>query len=1065
MYRPHLIRILLLALVLIALPVPACLAQTPPAADSTRASGYPTTPPEVKEIIDLTDGEYYAEAESLGWALVQEYEAIKGPESFEVARALDAYLEAIARQQKVDDRALELADRAIRIARGALGPEHPEVARAIGVKANLLNHSGDLEGALELRKQELALLRKDPGPDKGILASAAANTAVTYAMLARYEEATPYFLEALDAYREAYGEEHMETAGATFNVGNLYNIRGEYDEAQKYYLQALGIYEKTLEADHPRVQMTLTALGDIETRRGDYMAAREYYRRCLKLAEQREGPGSLDLVPGIRGLGNVETYLGNSERALELHRRALRISEANRSPGDYDLWAELFDVGYDYWSQGRYEQARPYLARAVAVVSARSPNHDELVAPLTALGKVERAEGHLEAAADTLTRALAIAVATKGPTNDLTGDVHIELSAVYEDRGDYESAARHAEGAIAAYESGWRDRQGYARALLQRSRIRLEQGDLSGAFTDARKGEALALEQFRATYRSLAEMEALRFSAFRGNGIPLMISALGMEEAPPETTIAQAWDAVIRSRGILLEEIASRRRLIRDLDDPDLEILARAALEARSRLANLYLRGPESEDQARFRERLEAAARGKEEAEAALAEASASFREETRSGGLDAVRDRIPDDAALVAYVRYPGGSRVQDAVPTYAVFGVSGPSGDPWYVDLGPAAAIDARVREWREAVAASGVPAGPLAREAEARVRSAGAALREAVLDPIAGHLASARRVLVVPDGTLHMVNLAALPDSSGGYLVESDPLFHQLPSERSLLREAPAPSGKPTLLAIGGPAFDLEVRPRHPAADLVAAGRPNIPQRGADLDCDEYLELEFQRLPEAEKESREVAKLWRGGNRGAADVLTGAEATESAFKAAAPRHSVLHLATHGYFLDPDCARTANDAPAGGERWGNAAGDPLLLSGLALAGANRHTSATGGDDGILSAEEIATLDLRGVIWAVLSACDTGRGASVPGEGVFGLQRAFQTAGARTVIMSLWPVDDRTTREWMETLYRARWQNGLETAEAVREAARSLLRERRERNASTSPIGWGAFIAAGDWR
>ncbi len=110
------------------------------------------------------------------------------------------------------------------------------------------------------------------------------------------------------------------------------------------------------------------------------------------------------------------------------------------------------------------------------MVSARAPDHDELVAPLTALGKVERAEGHLKAAADTLTRALAIAVATKGPTNDLTGDVHIELSAVYEERGDYESAARHAEGVIAAYESGWRDRQGYARALLQRSRIRLKRG-------------------------------------------------------------------------------------------------------------------------------------------------------------------------------------------------------------------------------------------------------------------------------------------------------------------------------------------------------------------------------------------------------------------------------------------------------------------------------------------------------------------------------------------------------------------------------------------------------------
>ncbi len=326
-------------------------------------------------------------------------------------------------------------------------------------------------------------------------------------------------------------------------------------------------------------------------------------------------------------------------------------------------------------------------------------------------------------------------------------------------------------------------------------------------------------------------MEALRFSAFRGNGIPLMISALGMEEAPPETTIAQAWDAVIRSRGILLEEIAARRRLIRDLDDPDLEILARAALEARSRLANLYLRGPENEDQARFRERLEAAARGKEEAEAALAEASASFREETRPGGLDAVRDRIPDDAALVAYVRYPRGSRMQDAVPTYAVFGISGPSGDPWYVDLGPAAAIDVRVREWREAVAASGIPAGPLTREAEAWVRSDGAALREAVwIHRRPPGLCPARAV--VPTG-LSPGQPGRAPDPSGGYLVELDPLsisFRR--SGRCSARRRHLPGNRPC-----SPSED-RVRPGGRPATRPRTwsppGGPTFPA-GSRLDCD--------------------------------------------------------------------------------------------------------------------------------------------------------------------------------------------------------------------------------------
>ena len=100
----------------------------------------------------------------------------------------------------------------------------------------------------------------------------------------------------------------------------------------------------------------------------------------------------------------------------------------------------------------------------------------------------------------------------------------------------------------------------------------------------------------------------------------------------------------------------------------------------------------------------------------------------------------------------------------------------------------------------------------------------------------------------------------------------------------------------------------------------------------------------------------------------------------------------------------------------------NPLLLSGLALAGANRRQVATlDEEDGILTAEEVASLDFNGVEWAVLSACNTGLGRVRPGEGVLGLRRAFQIAGARTVIMSLWSVKTIATRLWMRALYEGR--------------------------------------------
>jgi CHAT domain-containing protein len=206
----------------------------------------------------------------------------------------------------------------------------------------------------------------------------------------------------------------------------------------------------------------------------------------------------------------------------------------------------------------------------------------------------------------------------------------------------------------------------------------------------------------------------------------------------------------------------------------------------------------------------------------------------------------------------------------------------------------------------------------------------------------------------------------------------------------------------------------------------------------------------------------------------TLRGPEASETAFKSLAPDSRIVHLATHGFFLGEECPNAvgrsrgigglalASDAPPPPPRGES----PLVLSGLALAGAN-HRNAAGPDeeDGILTAEEIAALDLSGVEWAVLSACDTGVGEVRAGEGVFGLRRAFQVAGADTLIMSLWSVEDDATREWMKSLYEGRMLKGLSTAEAVREASLAVLNARREQGESTHPFYWAALVAAGDWR
>jgi CHAT domain-containing protein len=144
----------------------------------------------------------------------------------------------------------------------------------------------------------------------------------------------------------------------------------------------------------------------------------------------------------------------------------------------------------------------------------------------------------------------------------------------------------------------------------------------------------------------------------------------------------------------------------------------------------------------------------------------------------------------------------------------------------------------------------------------------------------------------------------------------------------------------------------------------------------------------------------------------------------------------------------------------------NPLLRSGLALAGANRRQSAAPSeDDGILTAEEVASLDLEDTEWVVLSGCDTGVGDIKDGEGVLGLRRAFQEAGARTLIASLWAVDDQAARQWMTALYSARFIDRRSIAEAIRQADQRQLAARRAAHQSTHPLYWAGFLAVGDWR
>jgi CHAT domain-containing protein len=325
--------------------------------------------------------------------------------------------------------------------------------------------------------------------------------------------------------------------------------------------------------------------------------------------------------------------------------------------------------------------------------------------------------------------------------------------------------------------------------------------------------------------------------------------------------------------------------------------------------------------------------------------------------------------------------------------------------------------------------------------------------LLDGLSAQLARLDELVVVPDGSLHEVAWEALPTASGAYWVEEGPLLRVVDHERALLEAPVADRGldSTTVSAIFG---DPDFGPGTPTRDRCAA----LP------------EIRFSRLPGTRDEVDELRAELPD-----ARVYLGADATEAALRRVAPRAAILHLATHGFFLSADCDRSGTTAPGTGDTRGigglavrrdpdsRVVAPPLLRAGLVLAGANRRGPDTDAEeDGILLADEILGLDLPAGAWVVLSACDTGVGQAQVGEGVLGLRRAFAIAGARTLVMSLWSVEDESTRIWMRELYRARFGEGASTAQAARLASRRVLASRRARGQSVHPFWWAAFVATG---
>jgi len=832
--------------------------------------------------------------------------------------------------------------------------------------------------------------------------------------------------------------DHPDIGQSLSNLATARHRRGDYDGAVAFYEQSVRIYEKQ---DTRILPFALDGLAIAYNSQGRPLEARRVWERAV---DSLEAQGAGVSSQGLRvqsGLGQQLSDLGDHPAARAIvdtvHARYLRLfgpSHRETATSAGMLARELDRAGE--------RQAALVLARGAVrtLDSLLGPQNDRTITTRAILALIlQSGDSTAVLEAELIRREqLAQARLSHGSSSTWTARVRLELAQVLIARGSWDEAARQVDSVgIVFARSLSGDNPLFARLHRARAALAAAHG-MPGQAVDHALAAVDAMRAVeRVSAREFSEREAIATGGMVEASLGAAIVQLTTSPAEP-ARVAAVWDRIIEFRMRALDAAARRRRLA---TRPDSTIRAQSAVleDARGAFARQWVRAardtapPDATVLATLRRRMEAAERALAAADPVFAAGAAL---DTVSGS--AVRAAVPRDEALVAYWRTSN-----DASASYVAF-VRGPAGVDRVFPLGPAASLEAAIERLR--VTAGAAPSRDDA-AAATRAWQAARTVTERIWTPLLPALAGARRIHVVPDHALVRVPFAALTAEPARYWLEAGAPIIVRACERELIAEVTA-STTTAALVVGAPDFGT------------------VPARRRSRECVSLADVVFAPLPGAQEEASGVARTL-GPGASQVELIAGHEASEAAFIARAPHRRFLHVATHAFVLGESCEGSDSGTRGVGRlvRPSVAASrapeqDRVMLEGqvgLAFAGANRRVP--GRDDGILTAEEIVSLDLADVDCAVLSACETGVGPLASGEGALGLHRAFRIAGARSVVMSLWALSDRSARDWSLEFWSQRVL-GRPTWEAAWGASRRRLEAARRGEASAHPFHWAAFTA-----
>ena len=766
------------------------------------------------------------------------------------------------------------------------------------------------------------------------------------------------------------------------------------------YQRALAAREKVLGPEHPHTLSSVNNLAALYDSQGRYGEAEPLYQRALAAREKVLGPEHPDTLTSVNNLAFLYDSQGRYGEAEPLYQRALAALEKVLGPEHSHTLSSVNNLAALYDSQGRYGEAEPVYQRALAArEKVLGPEHPDTLSSVNNLAALYGYQGRYGEAEPLFQRALAAREKVLGPKHPDTLSSVNNLAFLYDSQGRYGEAEPLFQRALAAREKVLGPEHPNTTKIQLSyavNQVNLEKHQASLNLLSRLEPRLLELAALRLR-NTRQEHVRRRFLSSQSTYQDIILTLATTQGGTGYQRLAAL--VILRWKQIQSDEEAFLARLVRSRDaSSGAKSLATDIARLRSHLTNLI--NKEDVDPVLQRQSLNEL----EAKEIQLARLSRDFKRhlEVRRANLHDVSSGIPQGAVLVEFRRYRpfdfkqrrGGS------PRFLAMLLDG-AGELALYDLADVAEIEAGWASLRQG-----------------HTRETAQTLYQSLFAKMEARLKRYKTVYIAPDHLLNLIAFGQLITPDGRYWAEGDQVIRQVRSGRHLIKGLESDLDRPRgMIAVGGVPYDafseLAATASHPVDSTPDTGLLFADTRTASRALRARLG-KFTPLKQTGPEAHDVAQRYWDYWGTEPQVWTGPDASESRLKALDRPPKVLHLATHGFYLPSDDSLIDR---------------PMVLSGLALAGANqgRHGRlGADGEDGILYALEAQNLNLGGTELVSLSACDTATGELDYSEGVYGLVRAFHIAGARNVLMSLWKLGDHDARTFMKRFYHI-WLDGSE--------------------------------------